>query len=143
MREILFRGKQIDNGEWIEGSAIWFDDDLCFIMPPFPSASTLTYIELFSLTAKMVIPETVGQYTGLTDKNSQKIFEDDIINFEDEDGEITKYVIFWSENEWAFTDSYFKGTYGELKDNLDKFVAERSVVSGSVHDDVIILGGKI
>lgn len=68
MREILFRGKRVDNGEWVEGSLIkvdWRNKPTTYsIMPTRPTACN--YI---------VIPETVGQCTGLTDKNGVRIFE--------------------------------------------------------------------
>ena len=68
MREICFRGKRTNNGEWVEGCLIKVDwrnkPTTCSIMPTRPTACN--YI---------VIPETVGQYTGLTDKNGKRIFE--------------------------------------------------------------------
>ena len=67
MREILFRGKQEDNGKWLEGNLIVWKDGSCSIEPG-------------SLNVAMacVIPETVGQFTGLT-KNGKKIFEGDVV----------------------------------------------------------------
>lgn len=79
MREFLSRGKRVDNEKWAEGSAVWFDEDQCFIMPPYHGASSLSYAQLFALSAVMVDPKTVGRCTGLTDKNGKSIFEGDIV----------------------------------------------------------------
>ncbi len=79
MREILFRGKRVDNGEWVEGS---------FCMDATEQLSgyngTDGFIRRFNPeTCKMdmfeVDRETVGQFTGLTDRNDVKIFEGDIV----------------------------------------------------------------
>ena len=67
MREILFRAKRIDNGEWIEGlpQKMWGEwhiinsDD--------------------ENTAYPIVPKTVSQYTGLKDKNGNRIWENDIV----------------------------------------------------------------
>ena len=68
MREILFRGKRTDNGEWVEGLVARYN-------PKFDCANIVDGFE--SLVP--VKTETVGQYTGLTDKNGKKIFEGDIV----------------------------------------------------------------
>lgn len=83
MREILFRAKRIDNGEWIEGSLIdlYADSVYCCIAPTFKSPSTLPFSWLVADRMALVVPETICHFTGLYDKNGKRVWENDIIQY--------------------------------------------------------------
>lgn len=136
MREILFRGKTEQFGNWIEGSLIVGRDlesgQLEYLIAPLSAYYT---------EVKNIIPETIGQYTGLTDKNGKKIFEGDIVKAQDDifgspfwNG-ITGKVVYEEmaffiepkdpmETQWLFNECAVYEVIGNIHDNPEFLGAE-------------------
>lgn len=130
MREILFRGKRVDNGEWMEGDLIQ-SRDKTYIHPKANSFRVSETGLSKLIVLREVYPETVGQYTGLTDKNGKKIFEGDIIRSNSERGYIEYYP-----NDCAFDVVDDHGFYWLISEmsNIE--------VIGNIHDNPELLEEK-
>lgn len=136
MRKILFRGKRKDNGNWIYGTVVYprsiKNENYVAIVPIVDGISVYSMI-------REVIPETVGQFTGIYDKNCQEIFEGDICTYPDGwvdhagDGVETFSVgvVTWDDKNPSF---YLTNNIGVEWDEIWGSVDEITVI-GNVHDD--------
>ena len=133
MREILFRGKRLDNGEWVVGN-LFIPDKFANREPP---TEILVGTNIVRISYE-VDPATVGQYTGLTDKNGKKIFEGDIIKIPDNYDEFGRnageiYEIYFCCGGFRLNPKYSQARGYWLED-------DRTVeVIGNIHDDKELL----
>ena len=81
MREILFRAKRIDNGEWVEGYYCkWLKGERIITYSEKETDCIITWMSNGGMSRYEVNPETLCQFTGLCDKKGNKIWENDIVN---------------------------------------------------------------
>lgn len=142
MREILFRGKRVDNGEWVcSGNLIHFNEyNECHI-PTANSGCTCTHdennniIEWKKVMFCKVLPKTVGQFTGLTDKNGNKIFEGDIVRLTFSEEVVGKIIC--DVNYYIESDIFGRTTRKLLSD----YISDNLEIIGNIHDNPELLGG--
>lgn len=126
MREILFRGKDFSgviNHRWCFGSLDTTEDDIAIIIYP----------DRFGNKCRIIVdPKTVGQYTGLKDKNGTKIFEGDIVLLK---GDEEPYQV-------VFDESCFQVYNSSVCYVMDNFYDYEIEVIGNIYDNPELLGGK-
>lgn len=141
-REILFRGKRVDNGEWIYGDLLTPTD----IMDVWEISENTGMGDRYEID-----PETVGQFTGLTDKNGTKIFEGDIVCTRYSDGKICCsgdvqfcYGVYGAEWIEQKKNKGMVGGWGQLH-NLRRFdddIINNIEVIGNIYDNPELLEKK-
>lgn len=149
MREILFRGKRVDNGEWIEGNLYESKMSGCYILIPQIKVRRKDGVVIGdTFTVHEVAHETIGQFTGLYDKNGKRIFEGDIVS-QNRNGFETLYVTIFTDKDVGscgccypsfdgigFVFESVKGTRANV---FDMYPLE---VVGNIHDNKEMLTGQ-
>lgn len=122
MRDILFRGKRVDNNEWVEGFYL------------FTKENTHPVIIDMECYSHIIVPETVGQYTGLNDRNGRKIFEGDIIKaYHNREVLNVSYVYFDNgEYQCDLISGCFIGLFENLSGQHEECGLE---IIGNIHDN--------
>ena len=136
MREILFRGKCKNSGKWVEGD-LRQDKDI--------GTSYISGYDYYTSGEGLqrdpfeyeVIPESVGQYTGLTDKNGTKIFEGDIVRWTDSAGTTNNFIVTWDNHKAMF----YLHSWGYSVDLCDCCAKELAVI-GNIYDNPELLKGE-
>lgn len=130
MRETKFRGKRLDNGEWIEGDLLRMNGHWFIFPDPAPEG-----IDKYA-----VDPATVGEYTGLKDKNGKEIYEGDVIRSPLSEDKTRPHRIFYHTGNAAFMGALVDRKelcYLRLdQDWIYKFEKE---IIGNIHDHKYLL----
>ena len=142
MREILFRGKRCDNGEWVQGFYLradhhWHKNGIHKDWIALGASANGGWFALHNKYA--VKAETVGQFTGLTDKNGKKVFENDIIVicYETDGEEFTETKrVHYNEKECC----WYPMRWEECCEHCDHYTEVKSIeVIGNIHDNPELL----
>jgi len=130
MRKIEFRGKRKDNGEWVYGYPCYIDNELIIITGYVKQVDgSLFHCNTFYF----VIPETIGQFTGLHDKNGKEIYEGDIIEVGD-----MKIAIGWNSKTSSFHGLFMIGNRQMDTVNLGCLTSDDKII-GNIHDNPELL----
>lgn len=127
MREVKFRGKSVETGEWVYGSLVQ-EDGKAWIVGGISIEDAGGVFDFYATEWYEVIPETVGQYTGLKDMDREEIFEGAI--GWDEDGEVHGKIVF-DEGEFLFE-------WENMSDNLYECCGD-IVIVGNIYDNPELL----
>lgn len=140
MREILFRGKQMDNGEWIEGYLTYryrYDQqskkEILGPVIDCPHKFTLGNATGIVIGSIKVVPGTEGQFTGLTDKNGVKIFEGDIVQATDMNDTDLVGMVVWRYDAWCVSGPNWADSL-----HMANYLHKLAVI-GNIHDQPDLL----
>ena len=130
MREILFRAKRVDNGEWVEGDLhIHCNKPHIHNINPLELGGKLRVQECI-----LIDPSTVGQYTGLTDNDGKRIFEGDLLF--DSEWECEGHVAWANEHlSWMIVMSGEKEFLQEFITDGEAMCAGCTHIIGNIHDN--------
>lgn len=135
MREILFRGKRVRNGKWVYGSPCKFTVNTYETKNEIALVTDISVEELDSFQSiadcEVVFKDSVGQYTGLKDKNGVKIFEGDEIRISYIGNSKVGYVKYVEGSCYISPDYYEGGEYHECMCDCRSFGLE---IVGNIHD---------
>ena len=146
MREIKFRAKDTLERNWYVGSYMFTNDNTNnpFRSGPFKESHRIIFYSscdwnMGGWNDVEIDPSTLGQYTGLKDKNGKEIYEGDIIRSFDSNGEAILHCIVWEEARFValFKGRYFRSKCFLKQDWLDEFEKE---VIGNIYDNKNLLG---
>lgn len=136
MREIKFRGKSTTSGQWIIGSLLLINEQSLIVPSPLPF-----YDENYDEDDEdqNVVPETVGQYTGLKDKNGVEVFEGDVIQKKGWlDGSLIKGVVYFNDmGQWMARE--ITDYHTPESDYLFDIIRNGGEVIGNIHDNPDLL----
>lgn len=141
MREILFRGKRFYNGKWVYGIPVETEAENGvkeFIISRAQWESDDNSIDFLETDVYEIDPDTIGAFTGLTDKNGVKIFEGDVLESQD-----TKKIglVAWIDRGAGFVCRYNTDFYDT--NGLIGYRVKRAKIIGNIHDNPELLEEKI
>ena len=158
MRTIKFRGKRCDNGEWVYGYYARLRNEFkewhCIMTEKDASENYIKDCNGYYMLYTPVNHNTVGQFTGLLDKNGKEIYEGDILRYPAEDKfdeeNFVSFEVFWHDNDcadnhvgWQIDRRHFHGCICGTRD-ISTFLpryTKKMVIIGNIHDNPELMKG--